>query len=137
MWAPVSPRSNRIASAQPPAKAAPNTSAPIRIAAEITVMTLLQTIWRRAEVGSMLMARCPMVGGNVVEKGRTIKRKKAKKARSDDIDSAIFSATKRTMLMSETQQAASTAPAEDNPLLKGWETPHQTPPFHEIAPEHF
>ena len=39
--------------------------------------------------------------------------------------------------MSETLQAESTAPAEDNPLLRGWETPHQTPPFDEIAPEHF
>ena len=39
--------------------------------------------------------------------------------------------------MSEIQQAESTAPAEDNPLLRGWETPHQTPPFDEIAPEHF
>src|SRR5215475_4326977 len=68
---------------------------------------------------------------------RTIKRKRPKKARSDDIDSAIFSVTKRTILMSETQHAASPAPVDDNPLLKGWETPHQTPPFHEIAPEHF
>jgi peptidyl-dipeptidase Dcp len=39
--------------------------------------------------------------------------------------------------MSEILQAVSIAPAQDNPLLKGWETPHQTPPFDEIAPEHF
>jgi peptidyl-dipeptidase Dcp len=26
---------------------------------------------------------------------------------------------------------------QENPLLKGWETPYQTPPFNEIAPEHF
>jgi peptidyl-dipeptidase Dcp len=38
--------------------------------------------------------------------------------------------------MSETQEISG-APALDNPLLKGWETPHQTPPFNEIAPEHF
>jgi len=42
--APVSESPNRIASAQPPANAAPNTSAPIRIAAEMTVMTLGQMI---------------------------------------------------------------------------------------------
>jgi peptidyl-dipeptidase Dcp len=30
-----------------------------------------------------------------------------------------------------------TATAEANPLLKPWETPHQTPPFDEIRPEHF
>jgi len=30
--------------------------------------------------------------------------------------------------MSEILQAASVAPAEDNPLLKAWQTPHQTPP---------
>src|SRR5258708_5243761 len=39
--------------------------------------------------------------------------------------------------MSEILQAASVAPAEDNPLLKAWQTPHQTPPFAEILPEHF
>src|SRR6266481_2896486 len=39
--------------------------------------------------------------------------------------------------MSEILQAASVAPAEDNPLLKAWQTPHQTPPFTEILPEHF
>ena len=39
--------------------------------------------------------------------------------------------------MSETQQETSGAPAPENPLLKGWETPRQTPPFNEIAPEHF
>jgi len=27
--------------------------------------------------------------------------------------------------------------AETNPLLKAWQTPHQTPPFSEISPEHF
>jgi peptidyl-dipeptidase Dcp len=35
--------------------------------------------------------------------------------------------------MSETQQMA----AETNPLLKAWQTPFETPPFAEIAPEHF
>jgi peptidyl-dipeptidase Dcp len=37
--------------------------------------------------------------------------------------------------MSET--AANTAPAQANPLLVAWLTPHQTPPFSEIVPEHF
>src|SRR5689334_25114054 len=37
--------------------------------------------------------------------------------------------------MSET--AANTAPAQANPLLVAWVTPHQTPPFSQIAPEHF
>src|SRR6516165_11937660 len=38
--------------------------------------------------------------------------------------------------MSET--AANAAPqAETNPLLTAWQTPHQTPPFSEISPEHF
>jgi len=27
--------------------------------------------------------------------------------------------------------------AETNPLLTAWQTPHQTPPFSEISPEHF
>jgi peptidyl-dipeptidase Dcp len=38
--------------------------------------------------------------------------------------------------MSET--ATSAAPqAQDNPLLIAWQTPHQTPPFDTIKPEHF
>jgi hypothetical protein len=38
--------------------------------------------------------------------------------------------------MSDTT-AGSPPPPETNPLLKAWQTPHQTPPFSEIAPEHF
>jgi peptidyl-dipeptidase Dcp len=38
--------------------------------------------------------------------------------------------------MSDTD-AVSPAPAETNPLLVAWQTPHQTPPFSEILPEHF
>src|SRR5690242_4717071 len=33
--------------------------------------------------------------------------------------------------------ASTTVADKANPLLKPWETPHQTPPFDEIAPEHF
>jgi peptidyl-dipeptidase Dcp len=33
--------------------------------------------------------------------------------------------------------AANTAQVQANPLLAPWQTPHQTPPFSEIAPEHF
>ena len=40
------PRSNSVASAHEPAKAAPNTSAPIRMAALMTVTTLSQTMRR-------------------------------------------------------------------------------------------
>jgi peptidyl-dipeptidase Dcp len=38
--------------------------------------------------------------------------------------------------MSEILHAASVA-SQENPLLKAWQTPHQTPPFAEIMPEHF
>src|SRR5215471_12522330 len=54
MCAPRSPSPSRIASAQPPANAAPNTSAPIRMAALMTVMTLGQTIWREEEAGAFM-----------------------------------------------------------------------------------
>src|SRR5690242_9672248 len=56
MCTPYSPRLNKLATAQPPAKAAPNTSAPIRIAALTTVSTWIQTILRRPEcpVGSFM-----------------------------------------------------------------------------------
>jgi peptidyl-dipeptidase Dcp len=38
--------------------------------------------------------------------------------------------------MSDTT-AGSPPPPETNPLLKAWQTPHETPPFSEISPEHF
>jgi peptidyl-dipeptidase Dcp len=37
--------------------------------------------------------------------------------------------------MSETQEITTTEPS--NPLLEAWQTPFETPPFAEIAPEHF
>jgi len=39
--------------------------------------------------------------------------------------------------MTETQQMMASSKAEANPLLKPWRTPCETPPFAEIAPEHF
>src|ERR1700731_398060 len=39
--------------------------------------------------------------------------------------------------MSETSEHAVPAPAPANPLLKAWQTPFETPPFAEVAPEHF
>jgi peptidyl-dipeptidase Dcp len=39
--------------------------------------------------------------------------------------------------MSENQQPAAASPLSANPLLKPWQTPFETPPFAEIAPEHF
>src|SRR3979411_485530 len=39
--------------------------------------------------------------------------------------------------MSETLETAVTSEAPVNPLLKAWQTPFETPPFAEIAPEHF
>src|SRR5260370_35688676 len=39
--------------------------------------------------------------------------------------------------MSEPLQTAATSQARENPLLKPWQTPLETPPSSEIAPEHF
>jgi peptidyl-dipeptidase Dcp len=39
--------------------------------------------------------------------------------------------------MSETLQNTAPSHAEANPLLRPWQTPFETPPFAEIAPEHF
>jgi peptidyl-dipeptidase Dcp len=39
--------------------------------------------------------------------------------------------------MSETPENTATAEAAANPLLIPWQTPFETPPFSEIAPEHF
>jgi peptidyl-dipeptidase Dcp len=39
--------------------------------------------------------------------------------------------------MSEILQTTLLPQTDSNPLLKPWETPHQTPPFAEIKPEHF
>src|SRR5664279_908689 len=40
-------------------------------------------------------------------------------------------------MMSETQDVTAAAQAQANPLLQAWQTPFETPPFAEIAPEHF
>ena len=39
--------------------------------------------------------------------------------------------------MSETLQTAAAPETGANPLLQPWQTPFETPPFAEIAPEHF
>src|SRR3954468_7748414 len=39
--------------------------------------------------------------------------------------------------MSETSNVAGNSQGPENPLLKGWQTPFETPPFAEIVPEHF
>jgi peptidyl-dipeptidase Dcp len=39
--------------------------------------------------------------------------------------------------MSDVLESTATVPALENPLLKGWQTPFETPPFAEIEPEHF
>jgi len=39
--------------------------------------------------------------------------------------------------MSETTETAAASQAKANPLLQAWQTPFETPPFAEIAPEHF
>ncbi|WP_028350477.1 M3 family metallopeptidase [Bradyrhizobium murdochi] len=39
--------------------------------------------------------------------------------------------------MSETLQTAAPSDAGENPLLRPWQTPFETPPFSEIQPEHF
>jgi peptidyl-dipeptidase Dcp len=39
--------------------------------------------------------------------------------------------------MSETLENTASAPAQANPLLAAWQTPFETPPFADIAPEHF
>src|SRR5436305_2101667 len=49
----------------------------------------------------------------------------------------MFSRPETGIAMSETQQNAATPEAPANPLLKPWTTPFETPPFAEIAPEHF
>src|ERR1700755_1479045 len=138
MCAPVSSSPNRIASAQPPANAAPNTSAPIRIAALRTVTTLGQTIWREAVgEGCELMGRGPVCGRNLSEKASAIKRKRPKRAPSRGIGSCFDLARKRKILMSKSLKTAAPSDAQANPLLIPWLTPFATPPFAEIVPEHF
>jgi peptidyl-dipeptidase Dcp len=39
--------------------------------------------------------------------------------------------------MSDVLESTATVPALENPLLKGWQTPFETPPFAEIEPQHF
>jgi peptidyl-dipeptidase Dcp len=76
-------------------------------------------------------------GRNLSEKPRAIKRKRPKKAPSRDIEGQNRIATNLGFAMSETAQDTAAAPAPINPLLVPWQTPFETPPFSEIAPEHF
>src|SRR5215510_5593583 len=69
--APVGPRPMRLETAQLPAKAAPKTSAPMRMAALTTVSTWIQTILR--SLLRLLMATGPGGGGNVPETAGSIK----------------------------------------------------------------
>src|SRR3954464_3008595 len=86
MCVPCSPSPNRIASAQPPANAAPNTSAPIRMAALMTVMTLGQTSRREdEEVAFMSSGVLGLEGRNLPEKAAGSKGKWPKKAPSPAI----------------------------------------------------
>ena len=39
--------------------------------------------------------------------------------------------------MTETLATTALSNAQDNPLLRPWQTPFETPPFDEIRPEHF
>src|SRR6266446_4746871 len=77
------------------------------------------------------------LGRNLPEKCSAIKRKRPKKAPSRDITSSIYSGRKQELLMSETLETAVTPQVPENPLLKAWQTPFETPPFAEISPEHF
>src|SRR6516165_7287963 len=45
--------------------------------------------------------------------------------------------TQTGIAMSETPQMTTSTPGPSNPLLRPWQTPFETPPFVEIAPEHF
>src|SRR5215510_974114 len=69
--APVGPRPMRLETAQLPAKAAPKTSAPMRMAALTTVSTWIQMILR--SLLRLLMATGPGGGGNVPETAGSIK----------------------------------------------------------------
>src|SRR5204862_8039084 len=72
--APVSPSPNRLASAQLPAKAARNTSAPIRIAALTTVIVFSQLIRRPDSVLLSMKSMDPVRNaGNLPETGAPIK----------------------------------------------------------------
>jgi len=81
------------------------------------------------------MGKILFEGRNLYEKGGAIKRKRPKKARSRDIASPGRTWMQTGILMSDTQEM--TAAAQSNPLLKAWQTPFETPPFADIAPEHF
>jgi peptidyl-dipeptidase Dcp len=39
--------------------------------------------------------------------------------------------------MSETLSTTALSSVQDNPLLRPWQTPNETPPFDAIRPEHF
>ena len=110
----------RIASAQPPANAAPNTSAPIRIAArddgdDARPDDLAGGSGRGLACSwSVLFA-----GRNLSEKAAAYKRKRPKNAASRDIESPVNLRRKTGFAMSETLHATAPSEPADNPLLEG------------------
>src|SRR5476649_1424760 len=60
-----------------------------------------------------------------------------KKAPSRAISSATDFAGETGFFMSDALESAAAAQALENPLLKAWQTPFETPPFTEIEPTHF
>src|SRR6478609_7133332 len=76
-------------------------------------------------------------GRNLPEMGRSSKRKRPKNAASRGIESVGFSAPAKGFRMSPSASDQPLPQPQANPLLKHWQTPLETPPFNEIAPEHF
>ena len=82
----------------------------------------------------------PVGGRNLSEKALAIKRKRPKKARSHDIDIHFVDGENGICDVGNRADGDPFSSADDpasNPLLKAWQTPFETPPFAEIAPEHF
>ena len=107
----------------------------------MTVMTLGQTIWRarwRRAAGSWIQGSCWRAA--ISPKRPALSSAKGPKiAPSRDIDCrhAFEEAKTGNYDVGNPANGGRLAGPQANPLLQPWQTPFETPPFAEIAPEHF
>src|SRR4051794_393478 len=78
-----------------------------------------------------------LLSGQSLRKGSRYQALRPKKAPSRAIYPGSKYAAKAGFFMSDVLEPTATVSTSENPLLKPWQTPFETPPFTEIEPKHF
>src|SRR3954471_4157370 len=80
---------------------------------------------------------CVLLSGQSLRKGSRYQALRPKKAPSRAIYPGSKYAAKAGFFMSDVLESTAPVSTSENPLLKPWQTPFETPPFTEIEPRHF